>query len=40
MAKVPLVSQSCLFDLGVGSKDVRPDDTMAYAACRKNGIVQ
>ncbi len=34
VAKVPLVSQSCLFDLGVGSKDVRPDDTMAYAACQ------
>ena len=24
VAKVPLVSQSCLFDLGVGSKEVRP----------------
>ena len=33
VAKVPLVSQSCLFDLGVGSKDVRPDGAMAYAAC-------
>ena len=33
MAKVPLVSQSCLFDLGVGRKDVRPDSAMAYAAC-------
>ena len=32
-AKVPLVSQSCLFDLGVGSKDVRPDADMAYIAC-------
>ena len=32
-AKVPLVSQSCLFDLGVGSKDVRPDGAMAYRAC-------
>lgn len=32
-AKVPLVSESCLFDLGVGSKDVRPDAAMAYAAC-------
>lgn len=33
IAKVPLVSQSCLFDLGVGRKDVRPDGAMAYAAC-------
>ena len=32
-AKVPLVSESCLFDLGVGSNDVRPDAAMAYAAC-------
>ena len=32
-ARVPLVSESCLFDLGVGSKDVRPDAAMAYAAC-------
>jgi len=33
VAKVPLVSQSCLFDLGVGRKDVRPTADMAYAAC-------
>ena len=33
VARVPLVSQSCLFDLGVGSKDVRPDGAMAYASC-------
>ena len=33
VAKVPLVSQSCLFDLGVGRKDIRPDGAMAYAAC-------
>ena len=33
-AKVPLVSESCLFDLGVGSKDVRPDAAMAYSACK------
>lgn len=37
VAKVPLVSQSCLFDLGVGSKDVRPDGAMAYAACENAG---
>lgn len=35
ITKVPLVSQSCLFDLGVGSKDVRPDAAMAYEACEK-----
>ena len=33
IAKVPLVSQSCLFDLGVGRADVRPDARMAYEAC-------
>ena len=33
VTKVPLVCQSCLFDLTVGSKDVRPDKAMAYAAC-------
>lgn len=37
IAKVPLVSQSCLFDLGVGSKDVRPDGNMAYKACENAG---
>lgn len=30
---VPLVCQSCLFDLGVGAYDVRPDFNMGYAAC-------
>ena len=33
ITKVPLVSQSCLFDLSVGRVDVRPDASMAYAAC-------
>ena len=33
-AKVPLVCQSCLFDLTVGDAHVRPDAAMAYAACR------
>ncbi len=32
-AVVPLVPQSCLFDLCVGRSDVRPDAAMAYAAC-------
>lgn len=34
VAKVPLVCESCLFDLGVGNKDVRPDAAMAYRACQ------
>ena len=33
IAKVPLVIESCLFDLGVGRADVRPDAEMAYEAC-------
>lgn len=33
VTKVPLVSQSCLFDLGVGRPDIRPDGAMAYRAC-------
>lgn len=33
VTKVPLVSQSCLFDLVVGQMDVRPDAAMAYQAC-------
>ena len=33
VTKVPLVSQSCLFDLSVGRVDVRPDAAMAYQAC-------
>ena len=33
VTKVPLVSQSCLFDLSVGRVDVRPDGAMAYQAC-------
>lgn len=32
-AKVPLVCQSDLYDLGVGSASVRPDQAMGYAAC-------
>lgn len=33
IAKVPLVCASCIFDLGYGSPDARPDAGMAYAAC-------
>ncbi len=32
-ARVPLVVQSCLYDLGTGSASVRPDESMGYAAC-------
>jgi L-aminopeptidase/D-esterase-like protein len=32
-AKVPLVAQSCIYDLGIGSAAVRPDAAMGYAAC-------
>ena len=34
VTKVPLVCQSCLFDLTVGDAHTRPDAAMAYAACR------
>jgi L-aminopeptidase/D-esterase-like protein len=34
VAKVPLVCQSCIFDLGVGRADLRPDGAMAYEACQ------
>ena len=33
MTRVPLVCQSCVFDLAIGRKDVRPDAAMAYQAC-------
>lgn len=32
-AKVPLVCQSCIYDLGFGRADVRPDAQMGYEAC-------
>ena len=34
-AKVPLVCQSCIFDLAYGRSDVRPDAAMGYEACEK-----
>lgn len=41
-ALVPLVCQSCIFDLGYGSSKVRPDSAMGYEACmqalKKAGI--
>lgn len=33
-AKVPLVCQSCIYDLSVGKSDVRPDIQMGYDACK------
>ena len=33
VAKVPLVCQSCIFDLVVGKPNVYPDKAMAYQAC-------
>lgn len=32
-ARVPLVCQACIYDLGYGSSSVRPDAAMGYAAC-------
>lgn len=37
-AKVPLVCQSCIYDLSIGKSDVRPDITMGYEACQ-NAVV-
>ena len=31
--RVPLVCQSCIFDLSYGRSDIRPDKNMAYQAC-------
>lgn len=33
VTRVPLVAQSCIFDLAIGDKAVRPDGAMAYRAC-------
>lgn len=33
ITKVPLVCQSCIFDLGIGDYRVRPDKAMGYEAC-------
>lgn len=33
-ALVPLVCQSCIYDLGYGKNNVRPDAAMGYAACK------
>ena len=34
-ALVPLVCQSCIYDLGYGRSDVRPDAAMGYEACKR-----
>ncbi len=34
VAKVPIVPAAVLFDLALGSSDVRPDAAMGYAACQ------
>lgn len=34
VTKVPLVVQSCLFDLTVGDKNIRPDSAMGYEAAK------
>ena len=34
-ALVPLVCQSCIYDLAYGRSDRRPDATMGYEACKK-----
>ena len=33
--RIPLVCQSCIFDLGYGSAAVRPDYSMGYEACER-----
>ena len=33
IARVPIVCQSCIYDLGYGSAKVRPDEQMGYTAC-------
>lgn len=33
IVKVPLVCQSCIFDLGIGRSDGYPDQALAYTAC-------
>lgn len=33
-AKVPLVCQSCIYDLSIGSNKIRPDVKMGYEACK------
>lgn len=33
VTKVPLVCESCIFDLAIGSPKIRPNQAMGYAAC-------
>ena len=34
---VPIVCASCIFDLGVGRADIRPDEALGYQACLNAG---
>lgn len=34
-ALVPLVCQSCIYDLGYGKNNIRPDAAMGYEACKR-----
>jgi L-aminopeptidase/D-esterase-like protein len=34
---VPIVVGACIFDLGIGKADVRPDAAMGYTACKNAG---
>ena len=34
VAKIPIVPAAILFDLGIGSADIRPDAAMGYQACQ------
>ncbi len=34
VARVPIVPAACIFDLGLGRSDVRPDAAAGYAACQ------
>jgi len=36
IALVPIVCQSCIYDLGYGSSKIRPDENMGYQACERS----
>lgn len=38
VAKVPIVSSAVLFDLAIGSADIRPDSEMGYTACKNASV--
>ena len=39
IALVPIVCQSCIYDLGYGSATIRPDEQMGYTACEASFAV-